>query len=173
VPTHVFLQAGVGAMAGALAAFFADCYRGSRPTVVVVEADAADCILRTAEADDGSLHAVDGDLATIMAGLACGEPCSIAWEMLRRFADHFVSVPDELAARGMRILANPVDTDAPIVSDESGAVTAGLVAELMTSGDLAGMRNAIGLGPDSKVLCISTEGATDRENYARIVHGGC
>ena len=168
-PTHVFFQAGVGAMSGALAAFFADCYRESRPTVVVVEPNAADCIYRTAEADDGTLHNVDGDLATIMAGLSCGEPCSIGWEMLRRYADHFVSVPDNIAEKGMRILANPLGNDKPIVSGESGAVTTGLVAELMENEELSGIRGSIGLGPDSRVLCISTEGDTDRETYKRIV----
>ena len=171
-PTHVFLQAGVGAMSGALSAFFADLYREGKPTVVVVEPDAADCVFRTAEADDGSLHKVEGDLATIMAGLSCGEPCTIGWKMLRRYADHFVSVPDEVAERGMRILADPVGGDEPVVSGESGAVTAGLVAELMTNEGLASIRDGIGLGAESRVLCISTEGDTDRVSYRRIVYGG-
>ena len=168
-PTHVFLQAGVGAMSGALAAFFADRYREARPVVVIVEPNAADCVYRTAEADDGELHKVDGDLATIMAGLSCGEPCTVGWEMLRRFADHFVSVPDEVAEMGMRILASPRASDEPVVSGESGAVTVGLVAELMEHEVLAEIRDAIGLGSNSRVLCISTEGDTDRESYERIV----
>ena len=170
-PTHVFLQAGVGAMSGALSAFFADRYREGRPTVVIVEPNAADCVYRTAKANDGALHKVGGDLSTIMAGLSCGEPCPIGWEMLRRFADHFVSVPDEIAEKGMRILANPMGGDASVVSGESGAVTTGLVAELMENENLAGIRSSLGLGPDSRVLCISTEGNTDRESYRRIVHG--
>ena len=169
VPTHVFLQAGVGAMSGALSAFFADCYRGSKPTIVIVEPNAADCVYRTAEADDGMVHKVGGDLNTIMAGLSCGEPCAIGWEMLRRFANHFVSVPDEVAEKGMRMLASPRAGDTLVVSGESGAVTTGLVVELMENEGLAGMRDAIGLGPESKVLCISTEGDTDRESYKSIV----
>ena len=139
--------------------------------VVIVEPNAADCVYRTAAADDGELHIVGGDLDTIMAGLSCGEPCSIGWQMLSRFADHFVSVPDEIAELGMRVLARPVGEDAPIVSGESGAVTTGLVVELMTNEGLAGLRAAIGLGPESKVLCVSTEGDTDRESYRRIVGG--
>ena len=173
MPTHVFLQAGVGAMSGAVTAFIADRYRDSRPVVVIVEPNAADCVYRTAAADDGELHIVGGDLDTIMAGLSCGEPCSIGWQMLSRFADHFVSVPDEIAELGMRVLARPVGEDAPIVSGESGAVTTGFVVELMTNEALAGLRGAIGLGPESKVLCISTEGDTDRESYQRIVGGDC
>ena len=172
VPTHVFLQAGVGAMSGAVTAFIADRYRESRPVVVIVEPNAADCVYRTAAADDGELHTVGGDLDTIMAGLSCGEPCSIGWQMLSRFADCFVSVPDEIAELGMRVLARPVGEDAPIVSGESGAVTTGLVVELMTNEALAGLRDAIGLGSDSRVLCVSTEGDTDRESYQRIVGAG-
>ena len=171
MPTHVFLQAGVGAMSGAVTAFIADRYRDSRPVVVIVEPNAADCVYRTAAADDGELHIVGGDLDTIMAGLSCGEPCSIGWQMLSRFADCFVSVPDEIAELGMRVLARPVGGDAPIVSGESGAVTTGLVVELMTNESLAGLRAAIGLGPESRVLCVSTEGDTDRESYRRIVGG--
>ncbi|MBQ9044104.1 MAG: diaminopropionate ammonia-lyase [Eggerthellaceae bacterium] len=171
IPTHVILQAGVGAMSGAVAAFFADRFREARPTVVVVEPNAADCVYRTAVANDGELRKVEGDLGTIMAGLSCGEPCTVGWEMLRRYADHFLSVPDEIAEKGMRILARPVSGDAPIVSGESGAVTIGILAELMENEQLAELREAIGLGPDSKVLCISTEGDTDRESYSRIVYG--
>lgn len=170
-PTHVFLQAGVGSMSSALAAFFADCYRENRPTIVIVEPNAADCVFRTAAANDGLLHKVGGDLGTIMAGLACGEPCTIGWEMMRRYADHFVSVSDEFAKRGMRVLARPEGADEPIVSGESGAVGVGLVVELMTNEGLAAFRDSIGLGSDSKVLCISTEGDTDRESYRRIVSG--
>ena len=171
-PTHLFLQAGVGALAGAMAAFFAEHYREKTPIIVIVEPEKADCLFQTASANDGRLHKVGGDLATIMAGLACGEPCTIAWEMLRRYADLFLSMPDEVAAKGMRVLGNPLGEDVRIVSGESGAATVGLVTELMMNDSLSELRQTIGLGPDARVLCISTEGATDRENYRRIVWDG-
>lgn len=171
VPTHVLLQAGVGAMAGALCAFFADHYREARPTIVIVEPSGANCIYRSARAADGKLHAVS-DLHTIMAGLCCGEPCTIAWDMLHRYADWFVSVPDWVAAKGMRMLGNPMLDDARIVSGESGAVTTGLVAELMTDDSLQELRASLGLDKTSHVLCISTEGDTDRTAYRRIVWDG-
>lgn len=170
-PTHVFLQAGVGAMAGALAAFLADYYGIRRPTVTIVEPDGAGCLYRTALANDGRLHAVR-ELDTIMAGLCCGEPCGVGWEMLSRYEDCFVTVPDWVAAKGMRVLANPVGNDARVVSGESGAVTVGLVAELMTSEGLAELRETLGIGRGSHVLCISTEGDTDRDSYRRIVWDG-
>ena len=172
IPTHIFLQAGVGAMAGALTAFFADYYKEKKPIIVITEPHEANCIYKTAAANDGKIHTVGGEMRTIMAGLSCGEPCPIGWEMLKRYADHFVSVPDFVAAKGMRILGNPVGDDRRIISGESGAVTTGLVAELMMNERLSTLRREIGLDKDSRVLCISTEGDTDRENYRKIVWDG-
>ena len=171
-PTHIFLQAGVGSMAGALAAFFADYYGEGTPIITIVEPNNADCFYRTARADDGRLHAVTGSLSTIMAGLACGEPCAIAWELLRRCAENFVSMPDYVAAEGMRILGNPSGEDRRIISGESGASTAGFVCELMRNNSLDYIREELGIDSDSHVLCISTEGDTDKENYRRIVWDG-
>ena len=172
VPTHVFLQAGVGSMAGALAAFFADYYGEDKPIIVIVEPNKADCIYRTARANDGTLHTVKGSMNTIMAGLACGEPCTIAWEMLRRYAEVYVSMPDYAAAKGMRILANPLGNDCRIISGESGASTSGFVCELLQNQSLDYLRELVGVNSDSRVLCFSTEGDTDRRNYRSIVWDG-
>ena len=171
-PTHIFLQAGVGAMSGALAAFFTDYYGADKPVITIVEPNKADCIYQTALADDGRVHTVTGDLATIMAGLACGVPCTIGWNELNRCAENFASVPDWVAAKGMRILGNPAGTDRRVISGESGAVTTGFVCEVMQNESLAELRQTIGLDRNSVVLCISTEGDTDRENYRRIVWDG-
>lgn len=171
-PTHVFLQAGVGSMAAAVAAFFSVLYGGDRPIITIVEPNKADCFFRTAEANDGRLRFVTGEMDTIMAGLACGEPCTIAWDILRRCADNFVSIPDFAAASGMRILANPLGSDLRIISGESGASAFGLVCEVLRNESLTWLRSELGLGPDSRILCFSTEGATDRENYRRIVWDG-
>ncbi|AOH47042.1 diaminopropionate ammonia-lyase [Selenomonas sp. oral taxon 920] len=172
VPTHIFLQAGVGSLPGAIAGYFAAHYGAKRPVITIVEPNRADCIYRTAAANDGKPHIVTGEISSIMAGLSCGEPNPIAWEILRDHADHFVSVPEWVAAKGMRILGNPLDDDPRVVSGESGAVTTGLVAELMQNRSLDYLRDAIGLGKDSRILCISTEGDTDRANYRRVVWDG-
>ena len=171
-PTHVFLQAGVGSMAGAVAGFLADYYGEDMPVISIVEPTAADCVFRTAQADDGRLHAVTGDLSSIMAGLSCGEPCPLGWDVLAQHARHFFSIADWVSAEGMRILAHPLAGDAPIESGESGACTTGLAAELMRNPAYAALRDDLGLGRDSVVLCISTDGATDRANYNRIVNEG-
>ena len=171
-PTHIFLQAGVGSMAGAMAGFFAAVYGEERPQIVIVEPNKADCIYRTAEANDGALHCVSGDMDTIMAGLACGEPCQLAWDILKHCADHFVSCPDYVAAKGMRILGNPAGQDGRMISGESGASAFGCAAEIMTNPERAWMKEQIGLNEQSRVLFFSTEGDTDKANYRAIVWDG-
>ena len=171
-PTHVFLQAGVGAMAGAMAGFIADYYKEARPVITIVEPTKADCLYRTALANDGKLHIVDGALDSIMAGLCCGEPCSIGWQQLAAYADNFVAVPDKAAALGMRVLGNPVGKDAAVVSGESGAAGLGLAVAALRERDLAQLKGSLQLDAESVILCISTEGATDVANYRRIMWEG-
>lgn len=171
-PTHIFLQAGVGSMAGAIAAFFADYYGEDCPVITIVEPNGADCIYRTAEANDGKLHFVTEDLHSIMAGLCCGEPCTIAWEIMESYAKHFVSMPDWVAAKGMRVLGNPLGEDERVVSGESGASCFGLMVEALQNPELAWLKEQLGLNGESKILCISTEGDTDKENYRSIVWDG-
>ena len=171
-PTHLFLQAGVGSMAGAMAGFFAGLYGENRPKIIIVEPNRADCLFRTAKANDGTLHSVTGDMNTIMAGLACGEPCSIGWKVLESVADGFLSVPESVAADGMRILASPCRGDSPIVSGESGAAAFGAAANILLDQELADMKQQLGLDAHSRLLFISTEGDTDRENYRNVVWRG-
>ncbi len=172
VPTHVFLQAGVGAMAGAVTGFLRSFYRERMPKLIYAEPNQADCLYRTARADDGRLHKVEGDLNSIMAGLCCGEVCTVGWEVIRHNGDAFFSCPDSVAADGMRVLGNPLSGDAQVISGESGAVTTGLVYRLMRDASLEEFREKLGLDSQSVVLCISTEGDTDGENYRRIVWEG-
>ena len=171
-PTHVFLQAGVGAMAGAMAGFIADYYKEQRPLITIVEPNQADCIYRTALANDGQLHTVGGALDSIMAGLCCGEPCSLGWRQLAAYADNFVAMPDRAAALGMRVLGSPMGSDAAVVAGESGAAGFGLAMAALWEQDLAELKRSLQLDAKSVILCISTEGATDVANYRRIMWEG-
>ena len=171
-PTHVFLQAGVGAMAGAMAGFIADYYKERRPMITIVEPNQADCIYRTALANDGQLHTVGGALDSIMAGLCCGEPCSLGWRQLAAYADNFVAMPDRAAALGMRVLGRPMGSDAAVVAGESGAAGFGLAMAALWEQDLAELKRSLQLDAKSVILCISTEGATDVANYRRITWEG-
>ena len=169
VPTHIFLQAGVGAMSGALAMFLRSIY-GFEPKIIIVEPDKADCYYHTVKAGDGNIHTVGGALDTIMAGLACGEPCTIAWELLKYCADAFISMEDTVAANGMRIMAAPLGNDNKVISGESGAAGFGAVTEIARKHPQ--LKEELGLNDNSVVLCFSTEGATDVENYRNIVWFG-
>lgn len=171
-PTHVFVQAGVGSLAGAVQGYFANKYPDNCPITVVVEADAADCLYRSAVRNDGTAEMVGGDLDTIMAGLACGEPNTISFEILRNWTSCFVSAPNWVAAKGMRTLGNPLGDDKKVTSGESGAVPLGLLAAIMEREDLKDLRKALKLDDSSKVLLFSTEGDTDPDKYREIVWDG-
>ncbi|MDR2505913.1 MAG: diaminopropionate ammonia-lyase [Oscillospiraceae bacterium] len=171
-PTHIILQAGVGSFASSVLGFFTSLYGNSRPITIIAEPKSAACIYETARADDGKLRFVTGDMNTIMAGLACGEPSTISYRIIDAYADAFVTCGDEVAAEGMRLLGNPMGGDARIVSGESGAMPAGLLREIMRSDSLSPLRGALGFNRDSRILLISTEGDTDRENYRSVVWDG-
>ena len=171
-PTHVFVQAGVGSLAGAVVGYFANLYADNPPIFVVVEAQAADCLYQGAKAGDGAIRTVGGDMETIMAGLACGEPNTISWDILKNHVKVFISLPDWAAAQGMRMLAAPIKGDAPITSGESGAAPFGALAAIMTMKEYADLKAAIGLNETSRVLVFSTEGDTDPERYKNIVWKG-
>ena len=168
-PTHVFIQAGVGSLAGAIAGYYANLYGEHCPQIIVMEADAADCHYQSALAGDGSMRFVTGDLNTMMAGLACGEPNPISFDILRNHASCFISCPDFVSANGMRLLAKPQGDDPAVVSGESGAIGTGLIHAIMTDLAYAQLKEDLKLNENSVVLLFSTEGDTDPDNYRRIV----
>lgn len=171
-PTHLILQAGVGSFASAILGYFASVYGDKRPITLIVEPNEAACVFKSAKLDDDRVHFVTGDMPTIMAGLACGEPSTVSYRILNAYADAFVSCPDFVAANGMRILASPLGSDPRVISGESGAVSAGLLYAIMKSQGLDAFRKQLRLDASSRVLLISTEGDTDRESYRRIVWKG-
>ncbi|HLQ40448.1 MAG TPA: diaminopropionate ammonia-lyase [Tetragenococcus sp.] len=168
-PTHVFVQAGVGSLAGAVVGYFANLFPENPPKLVVMEAQAADCLYQSAKAKDGKIRFVDGDLQTIMAGLACGEPNTISFDILKNHVDAFVSCPDFVSEKGMRMLGAPVKGDQQVISGESGAVGMGLIATLMEDPEYKDLKEALELDNQSEVVMFSTEGDTDPDNYKHIL----
>ena len=171
-PTHCFLQAGVGSFAAAVAAFLVAAMGNDAPRIIIVEPHAANCFYQSALAGDGKAHAVGGSLQTLMAGLACGEPSTLAWSILKDYTTAFMSCPDYMAANGMRMLAAPIRGDQPIVSGESGAAGAGALHWLMCHPAAADQREELGLNAEASVLLISTEGDTVPHIYRSIVWQG-
>ena len=171
-PTHIFIQAGVGSLAGAVLGFFSGVYQDEPPIMTVVEPDEAACIYKTMEANDGARHVVTGDMPTIMAGLACGEPNTVSLEILRACGDFYLSCPDYVAAQGMRILGNPMSGETRIIAGESGAAGFGAVTEILRNPAYRELKETLKLDDNSQILFFNSEGATDRENYYKIVWDG-
>jgi diaminopropionate ammonia-lyase len=163
-PTHVFAQAGVGALAAAVCASFWLRWGAARPRFVVVEPTHADCVYRSLEA--GRPVVVGGDLDTVMAGLACGEVSELAWEILRGGANAAVALGDGYALDAMKLLASPAVGDPPIVAGETGG--AGLGA-LLAAQDYPEIRATLALDAGSRVLLLGSEGDTDPAIYRQVV----
>jgi len=161
-PTHVFVQAGVGGIAAALAGHLAIVLGDKRPVFTVVEPARAACVVAAARA--GHVVKVAHDQPTVMAMLECYEASLVAWRVLARAADAFMTVDEEDAIAVMRRLARPAGGDPAIVAGESGGVgLAGLIRAV------AGNKADLGLDASSRVLVINTEGATDPRRYAELV----
>ncbi len=139
---------------------------------VVVEPDKAACLFRSAQTPEGLAVSFPGELDTIMAGLACGDPSPLAWRILRDHTDFFLSCPDYVAAKGMRAYAVPLAGDPFIVSGESGAVTLGALMFVLELSKLADLKTQMGLNVDSQILLINSEGNTDPNHFRRVVWDG-
>lgn len=163
-PTHVFLQAGVGGFAAAIAGHMAILLGERRPKTVVVEPRRSACVYASAAA--GRPVTIEHRQSTVMAMLECAEPSLIAWRVLARVGDAFMTVEEEDAVAVMNRLARPLGNDPAIVSGESGG--AGLAGLVRAASD-KGMRAALGLDANSRVLIINSEGATDPGRYAELV----
>ena len=171
-PTHVLLQAGVGAFAGSAQGLISNFYGEKSPVSFVVEPSAAGCYYRSALRGDGEPVNISGDMKTIMAGLACGEPGLVSWDILKNECAFFTTIEDCDAARGMRVLGAPLRGDPRVISGESGASAMGFLLELLTSDYLEELRIQAGIDRDSRILLFSTEGDTDPGCYKRIVWDG-
>lgn len=168
-PTHVFVQCGVGSLAAALQAYSVELFGVNRPAFIVVEPREAACFYESMAVNDGSPHTIGGELRTIMAGLACGEPNMLAWRILYSYTDGFMACNDSVALTGMRVLGNPLPGDPKVVSGESGAVTAGVLAHVLGKSTECRLKEKLELTDASRVLLISTEGDTDPDAYKRAL----
>ncbi len=163
-PTHAFLQAGVGGLAAAVAAGLRQHWGRESPRIVVVEPELAACLFESARA--GSMTDIRIEEETLMAGLSCGAPSALAWEVLAEETSDFLTVPESFVGPAMRLLARPLGRDPKIEAGESAV--AGLAA-LIAAAQSDELRRALGLDGESRVLLIGSEGATDPESYAAIM----
>lgn len=172
LPTHVFLQAGVGSFAAGIAGYLLRVYGEKAPKIVVVEPNQADCYYQSFISPEGTREFVTGDMQTEMAGLACGEPNTKAFELLRAYSIGSFSCDDVITGLGMRVYGNPLGDDPRVISGESGAVTLGLLYYLKKFNQDKEIIDDLGLDEHSSIVLISTEGDTDEQNYRKIVWDG-
>lgn len=163
-PTHVLVQAGVGALAASVCAAFWQSWGDQRPAFIIIEPEHADCFFQSGQV--GHPVVVTGDLDTVMAGLACGEVSPVAWDILKNGINCYATITDKYALEGMRVFATPLNDDPKIVSGETGSTGLGLL--LAAQGNTA-LWSSLGLGPDSRVLLIGSEGDTDPTIYKEVV----
>lgn len=168
-PSHIFVQAGVGSLAASTLGFYSQIFGPERPRSVIVEPDKAACLYLSAEKGDGKPHSFAGDLDTIMAGLACGDPNPQAWDLLWDIADVFVKCPDYVAALGMRVYGVPLAGDPFVVSGESGAATLGALMFMMRCPEYEVLRESLNLDHNSEILLINSEGNTDPDDFRKVV----
>ncbi|WP_424940119.1 diaminopropionate ammonia-lyase [Aliiroseovarius sp. S253] len=165
-PTHVFLQGGVGGLAASVAAGLRQFYKDASPRVVIVEPDLAACLFDSAKAGKATNFAIAEE--TIMAGLSCGEPSEMAWEILTEEASDFLTIPDSIVAPTVRLLANAESGDAVVEAGESAV--AGLAAVIAARQDPA-LSDTLGLDATSRVLLVGSEGVTDPAIFKAIMAG--
>ncbi|MCW9043853.1 MAG: diaminopropionate ammonia-lyase [Pseudopelagicola sp.] len=165
-PTHVFLQGGVGGLAAAVAATLHQHWGEARPRVVVVEPEWAACLIESARR--GTATSVSIADETIMAGLSCGEPSQMAWEILAQEASDYLTIPDLIVAPTVRLLARGDCGDPQVEAGESAV--AGLAALIAAHEDPALWRT-LGLDAQSRVFLIGSEGVTDPVIFREIMEG--
>lgn len=163
-PTHVFIQSGVGGIAAAVAGYLAIQFGTNRPIFTVVDPARAACLFESARA--GRPVKVAHGEPTVMAMLECYEPSLVAWRMLSRVADAFMTVDEDDAIAVMKRLARPASGDPAIVAGESGGV--GLAGLLKAIADPQ-TKAALGLDSTARVFLVNTEGATDPAKFEQIV----
>jgi len=168
-PTHIFVQCGVGALPAALNAYLLNRFKEDAPLFAVVEPTSAACVYKSFLAGDGNLHSIPNKMNTIMAGLACGTPSKLAWEILRNHSKFFITCDDDTTTEGMRLLNCQIFNNEKIISGESGAVTTGLIFQLLSDTGNNNLAELLHLGSSSKIFLISTEGDTDPEMYQKII----
>ena len=165
-PTHVFLQGGVGGLAAGVAAGLRQFWGDASPRVVIVEPELAACLFESGKSGNATNVKIDEE--TLMAGLSCGEPSPLAWEILEEEVSDFLTIPESLVAPSVRLLAAPLDGDPTIEAGESAIAGLAALIAARTDSDLSGK---LGLGAQSRVLLIGSEGITDRDIFNMIMEG--
>lgn len=150
-PTHLFVQAGVGGLAAAMAEGLRN-YMAEPRRIVVVEPGQAPCVAAALAA--GQVERVNGDLETSAEMLACGEASAPALRLLLRHGATALLV-SEAALRGApAVLA---EEGGPVTTESGAAGLAGLLTAHPGSPQAA----QLDLDARSRVLLFATEAVAE------------
>ena len=161
--THIFLQAGVGGMAGAMVAGVAR-YLKNIPKIIVVEPDSAACVMKSIES--GKIEKVQIVRESLMGGMSCGEPSLVPWKILKKSVNNCISLPDDDIGKAMKLFANASFGNDKIIAGENAAP--GVISLIACCNDEK-IKNSINLDSNSNVLLIGCEGDTDQEMYQKLL----
>jgi len=161
--THIFLQAGVGGMAGAMVAGAAR-YLKNVPKMIIVEPDSAACVMESIKT--GKIEKISIEKESLMGGLSVGQPSLVPWEILKKSVNSCISLPDDDIAKTMKLLANASFGNDKIIAGENSAPG---VISLIASCNDHDVKNQLNLDSKSNVLLIGCEGDTDQEMYKKLL----
>jgi len=160
-PTHVFIQAGVGSLAGGITAYLESIYGSELPFIGIIEASPAACYYESART--GMMVCIGGEPETAMAGLNCGEPNFVNYPYLMSRTDAFIKCSDAVTYTGMDRAKHPVGNDPAFSSGECGAVGLGILETVMSDPSYAEERLKLKINGDSIILLFNTEGEIENE----------
>ena len=161
--THIFLQAGVGGMAGAMVAGAAR-YLKNIPKMIVVEPDSAACVMESIKT--GKIEKINIIRESLMGGMSCGEPSLVPWKILKKSVNNCISLPDDDIGKAMKLFANASFGDDKIIAGENSAPG---VISLIASCNDENIKNKLALNSNSNILLIGCEGDTDQEIYQKLI----
>ena len=162
--THVFVPAGVGGLAAAIAGRWSNISEKTKPAIIVVEPNKANCVYKAIM--QGSPVELEGDVNSFMACLSAGTVSPAAWPIIATEVDHVVTISDEIARETMRALASGFNGDQPVISGESGCAT---VAAIIAVAQKDELRKSLGIDSGSRIVAIGSEGATAPELWQEVV----
>lgn len=150
-PDLVIVPTGVGSLLQAALAYYRAGTTEAGTAVVSVEPESAACVLASLRVGE---PVTVGTGRTVMAGLNCGTPSSLAWPYIQRGLDGAVAVADEADLRAARDLAA-----LGIPAGPCGAAGLAGLRLVLTGEGSSERRRHLGIGADSVVVLLVTEGA--------------
>jgi diaminopropionate ammonia-lyase len=163
----VFLQCGVGSWPASCIWYFLNKYRSDRPKIVIVEPQESAGVFESFNLDYRS--SPNGNYKTIMAGLNCGIPSKNGWDLIKNGCDASIIISDDYAIKAMNKYYYPSDNDVRIISGESGAAGLAGLLKVISDSTFDRLRKHINLNTSSNVLLFNTEGATDINDFNKII----